>query len=471
MEKVRKFATTIRTNWKKSVFFSGVAVYGGRWYAQKLSDDAYMTQVSREAASYGAGVVQKDAPLYRVTVILNPVASGGKARKMYEKHCAPLLNLAGMKVSVMRTESEGQAKDIMEIMADADAVLVAGGDGTLMETVTGLLRRQDASQAARIPIGVLPVGRTNSLAHTLFGRDVDSVRLMAEATMSVVRQLKKPLGVIEVENRSEDAEVRGKKLYCVNRLEVGAWKDARLRADRYWLFGFGLKNYVTYLGSFTSGHKEVLWDCDLNLQYVDNTGDASISSVEDSTVIQHSEQKKSGWMPWLLGGGRQSPQPQAEATKVSSSWTDLGQFNGPQITIENKTDTLEAVLYRGALDLFSFMRHGWSLWDRKYCGQQAVAGQGDVPYTSLTSPQLLLTPNTGDTEAGPGVEKRLCMDGDDVPLNGPVMVTHLKDKIIVFCDKTEAVTESQPSADTPSRTSLGRWTGGVKSSFMRNKSI
>ena len=145
MEKVRKFATTIRTNWKKSVFFSGVAVYGGRWYAQKLSDDAYMTQVSREAASYGAGVVHKDAPLYRVTVILNPVASGGKARKMYEKHCAPLLNLAGMKVSVMRTESEGQAKDIMEIMADADAVLVAGGDGTLMETVTGLLRRPDAN--------------------------------------------------------------------------------------------------------------------------------------------------------------------------------------------------------------------------------------------------------------------------------------------------------------------------------------
>ena len=132
---------------------------------------------------------------------------------------------------------------------------------------------------------------------------------------------------------------------------------------------------------------------------------------------------------------------------------------------------MEAVLYRGALDFFSFVKHGWSLWDRKYWGQQAVASQGDVSYTSLTSPQLLLTPNTEDTEAGPGVEKRLCMDGDDVPLNGPVMVTHLKDKIIVFCDKTEAVTESQPSADTPSRTSLGRWTGGVKSSFMRNKAV
>ena len=36
--------------------------------------------------------------------------------------------------------SKGQASEIMEIMDDTDAVLVAGGDGTLMEAVTGLLR-------------------------------------------------------------------------------------------------------------------------------------------------------------------------------------------------------------------------------------------------------------------------------------------------------------------------------------------
>merc|ERR1711923_524050 len=102
--------------------------------------------------SYGSGVIKgADTPLYNVTVILNPVASGGKGRKLYEKYCAPLLNLAGMKVSVMRTESEGQAKDIMEIMSDADAVLVAGGDGTLMEAVTGLLRRKDRDTASKIP--------------------------------------------------------------------------------------------------------------------------------------------------------------------------------------------------------------------------------------------------------------------------------------------------------------------------------
>jgi hypothetical protein len=43
-----------------------------------------------------------DTPSYAVTVVLNPVASGVKARTMYEKYCAPLLNLAGFKVMEMK---------------------------------------------------------------------------------------------------------------------------------------------------------------------------------------------------------------------------------------------------------------------------------------------------------------------------------------------------------------------------------
>jgi hypothetical protein len=38
---------------------------------------------------------------YHVTVILNPVASSGKGRKMYEEYCAPLLHLAGFKAGLL----------------------------------------------------------------------------------------------------------------------------------------------------------------------------------------------------------------------------------------------------------------------------------------------------------------------------------------------------------------------------------
>ena len=40
-------------------------------------------------------------------------------------------------------------------MDDTDAVLVAGGDGTLMEAVTGLLRRKDINVVSRsLPLGL-----------------------------------------------------------------------------------------------------------------------------------------------------------------------------------------------------------------------------------------------------------------------------------------------------------------------------
>ena len=249
-------------------------------------------------------------------------------------------------MSIIRTESDGQAKDIMEIMADADAVLVAGGDGTLMEAVTGLLRRSDKAEAVKIPIGVLPVGRTNSMAHRLFGVD-DDVRLMGEATMSVVRHLKKPMGVIEVENRSEDERFQGKKMFCLNRVEIGAWKDARLRTDRYWLFGFGLKNYITYLGSYTSGHKDVFWDCDFNLQYVEEE-EAVNSDLVESTSNAGDNKTSSSWSNWLLGGRKQETIHQSKSENNSASdsasvvnWLDRGTFNGAQMTIENFNDKLQ----------------------------------------------------------------------------------------------------------------------------------
>ena len=56
-----------------------------------------------------------------------------KCRAKFDKYCAPLLHLAGLKVAIVRTEHEGQAKELMAIMDKTDGVVVAGGDGTLSE--------------------------------------------------------------------------------------------------------------------------------------------------------------------------------------------------------------------------------------------------------------------------------------------------------------------------------------------------
>lgn len=45
--------------------------------------------------------------------------------------------------SLLQTDYEGQAKKLMELMEQTDMLIVAGGDGTLQEVITGLLRRAD----------------------------------------------------------------------------------------------------------------------------------------------------------------------------------------------------------------------------------------------------------------------------------------------------------------------------------------
>lgn len=72
-------------------------------------------------------------------------------------------------MSVVKTESIGEARGLMDVMDNCDGVVVAGGDGALSEVVTGLLRRQDNQVAVkRFPIGIIPIGKSNSVAKSLF---------------------------------------------------------------------------------------------------------------------------------------------------------------------------------------------------------------------------------------------------------------------------------------------------------------
>lgn len=130
--------------------------------------------------------------LKRVTVFLNPAANDGKAANFYQKYAAPILHLAGLDVHLVtvsqfccsrkrsvwyvmcsahipyfatvhqqicsyvqacliflpsvlliQLEFDGQAKQLISIVDNTDMIIVAGGDGTLTEVVTGLLRRPD----------------------------------------------------------------------------------------------------------------------------------------------------------------------------------------------------------------------------------------------------------------------------------------------------------------------------------------
>lgn len=113
-----------------------------------------MQEYCFKAREYGRQTITPNERPRKVIVFLNPAAKDGKTKYLLEKHVLPLLHLAGIELHVVRTEHEGQAKAYMSVLDNniVDAIMVAGGDGTLSEIVTGLLRREDGV-ADRIPIG------------------------------------------------------------------------------------------------------------------------------------------------------------------------------------------------------------------------------------------------------------------------------------------------------------------------------
>ena len=94
--------------------------------------------------------------------IMNPNSGQRKAAK----HLADILlmfNNAGYEVTVHMTKGPGDATDATIRRAkDVDLVVCCGGDGTLNETITGLIRAQ-----VDIPVGYIPAGTTNDFASSL----------------------------------------------------------------------------------------------------------------------------------------------------------------------------------------------------------------------------------------------------------------------------------------------------------------
>ncbi len=101
----------------------------------------------------------------RILVILNPVAGKGKAGER-KPEIERLLVSHGLAFDLRLTEAPGHATQIARAV-DASAypiVVAAGGDGTVNETVNGLMAAKAAGK--RVPaLGVLSVGRGNDFSY------------------------------------------------------------------------------------------------------------------------------------------------------------------------------------------------------------------------------------------------------------------------------------------------------------------
>ncbi|KAL5011741.1 hypothetical protein ScPMuIL_010292 [Solemya velum] len=283
---VVKFVKTVRNHWKKSIFFSAVSIYGIKYAKTKYDEDLMRREYCAEARKYGMETIAMGQRPRRITVFLNPAAHFGKGSKLFEKNAAPMLYLAGIEVNVVKTEYDGQVKKFLSVLenTETDAVVVAGGDGTLLEAVTGIMRKENKKFRQTVPVGVIPIGITNRFAQFVFGTDLDTVRIIAESAMAVIRGVTKKVDVLKV--KGED----GRTSYALSGLEMGAFRDAEERKSKYWYFG-PLKSRWTYIRTAMKKWPPVVKG---NINYLLATED------EDSAVKTKKKnvEKKSSWS-WL----------------------------------------------------------------------------------------------------------------------------------------------------------------------------
>jgi len=98
----------------------------------------------------------------KMLFIMNPFAGQKKANKQLADILLMFGN-AGYEVTVHMTRCTGDAMEAaLRRSAGMDLVVCCGGDGTLNETITGLLR-----SGRDVPVGYIPAGTTNDFASSL----------------------------------------------------------------------------------------------------------------------------------------------------------------------------------------------------------------------------------------------------------------------------------------------------------------
>lgn len=109
-----KIVSTIRNNWKKSVFFSGLFVYGTHYLWQRKRNGELMQAYCLEALKYSKEKINPEKNLKRVIVFLNPIANQERGRFLYDKNVAPLLHLSGLDVRLVRLDKNSEANEYMK---------------------------------------------------------------------------------------------------------------------------------------------------------------------------------------------------------------------------------------------------------------------------------------------------------------------------------------------------------------------
>lgn len=135
----------VRRHWKKylagQLLGAALASYLVRKHREKNVIREYCN-VAKRFGEEKSGTLERPR---KVMIFLNQTANNSDAKIQFNKYCFPLLSLSGLDVTVVESEYQGHIQMLMTYVdPKTDAIVIAGGDGTVMEVLNGLMRRKDA---------------------------------------------------------------------------------------------------------------------------------------------------------------------------------------------------------------------------------------------------------------------------------------------------------------------------------------
>ncbi|KAI1283820.1 Sphingosine kinase 2 [Halotydeus destructor] len=219
--------------------------------------------------------IPKEAPKQRsLLVLVNPASGPGKAVDIFTQQVSPVLAESGLKYEVMITKAANEAHDYVmntvDLMTKYDGLVIVSGDGLLYEVINGIMKRDDSDLVIKMPIGIIPGGSGNALAHSINHSTKDKINCnsILASSLNIVSGKVCPMDIVKV--TSSNGQV------CYSFLSIG-WgiiadidiESERLRAiggARFTVWGifraFALKRYrgkLSYkpLAGYEKAHEPV----------------------------------------------------------------------------------------------------------------------------------------------------------------------------------------------------------------------
>ncbi len=184
----------------------------------------------------------------RIKIILNPYANRWGAQSQIDALQA-MFDADDCACDMTVTQAPGEAIDIAEsaVRDGYDAVVAAGGDGTINEVINGVLRA--TPHGPTLPFGILPLGSAND-----FNKIVGLPGTVAEAVNVIKAGHTRQIDAGKVNDRYF---INNSAIAMEPTVTIESWKIKRISGESRYMVAL-----VRALARLKAWHLEVRWDDD-----------------------------------------------------------------------------------------------------------------------------------------------------------------------------------------------------------------